>query len=109
MTSHLLTSFKQACHLCKVVISDRDELSSDRNTAVIITDIMDKIYPVQPSSETPRRVSFEQLETRLNKWQIDLPEPLRYSQSDRRNHILPHVLLLHIEYHAAVLLLHRAL
>ena len=103
-----MTSFKQACHLCEVT-SDRDFLPSDWNPAVIITDIMDKIYPVQISSDAPRRVLFEKLENRLNKWQIDLPEPLRYTQSDRRNHVLPHVLLLHIEYHAAVLLLHRAL
>ncbi|KAH9944251.1 fungal-specific transcription factor domain-containing protein [Epithele typhae] len=91
-TSRLMTSFKQACHL-----------------SVIITDIMDKIYPVEPPIDIPRRVVFEQLETRLAKWQIDLPEPLRYNLNDKNANVLPHVLVLHTEYHAAVLLLHRAL
>ena len=82
---------------------------TDNVAAIIITDIMDKIYPVQPSSNQPRRVLFEELENRLNRWQIELPEQLRYSPNDKRNHVLPHVLVLHIEYQAAVLLLHRAL
>lgn len=70
---------------------------------------MDKLYPVQPSSETPRRVLFERLEARLNKWNIGLPEHLRYNTLDRYAKPLPHILMLHIEYQAAVLLLHRAL
>ncbi|KAI8981384.1 fungal-specific transcription factor domain-containing protein [Trametes punicea] len=89
--ARLMSCFREACHL-----------------SVIITDIMDKIYPVQPSSDTPRRVLFEQLEARLNKWLIGLPEHLRYSSNDRHADPLPHVLMLHIEYQAAVLLLHRA-
>ncbi|RPD55889.1 hypothetical protein L227DRAFT_603343 [Lentinus tigrinus ALCF2SS1-6] len=87
----LMSSFREACHL-----------------SVIITDIMDKIYPVQPSSDTPRRKLFEQLETRLSKWVIDLPEHLRFSANDKNASVLPHILMLHIEYQAAVLLLHRA-
>ncbi len=70
---------------------------------------MDKIYPVQPSSDVPRRKLFEQLETRLSKWVIDLPEHLRFSANDKHASVLPHVMMLHIEYQAAVLLLHRAL
>ena len=70
---------------------------------------MDKIYPVQILSTTPRRVLFEDLESRLNKWLIELPEDLRYPSNDRNANVLPHVLILHIEYYAAVLLLHRAL
>ena len=75
---------------------------------MIITDIMDKIYPVQSSSGDTRRM-FEELESRLNKWQIELPEHLRLPTNDKRATVLPHILMLHIEYHAAVLLLHRAL
>ncbi|KAI0669742.1 fungal-specific transcription factor domain-containing protein [Trametes maxima] len=90
--ARLMTTFQEACHL-----------------SVIITDVMDKIYPVQPSSETPRRLLFEQLETRLAKWIISLPEHLRYSSNDKNANPLPHILMLHIEYQAAVLLLHRAL
>ncbi|KAI0639571.1 fungal-specific transcription factor domain-containing protein [Trametes polyzona] len=89
--SRLMSCFQEACHL-----------------SVIITDIMDKIYPVQPSSDTPRRVLFEQLESRLNKWLIALPDHLRYSSNDKYAEPNPHVLMLHIEYQAAVLLLHRA-
>ncbi|KAI0375162.1 hypothetical protein BV20DRAFT_985517 [Pilatotrama ljubarskyi] len=89
--SRLMSTFREMCHL-----------------SVIITDIMDKIYPVQASSDTPRRVLFEQLENRLNKWLISLPEHLRYSANDKHAAVLPHVLMLHIEYYAAVLLLHRA-
>ena len=70
---------------------------------------MDKIYPVEPPTDTPRRVIFERLEKRLNKWQIELPDPLRYPPQDRHSNVLPHILMLHIEYHAAVLLLLRAL
>ena len=77
--------------------------------AVIITDIMDKIYPVQVSAGTSRLVLFEELESRLNKWIIELPHDLRYSSNDRHAIVLPHILMLHIEYNAAVLLLHRAL
>ncbi|OSD03232.1 hypothetical protein PYCCODRAFT_1388765 [Trametes coccinea BRFM310] len=89
--ARVMTNFQEMCHL-----------------SVIITDIMDKIYPVQPSSETPRRVLFEQLEARLNRWYIGLPEHLRYSSGDKNANPLPHVLMLHIEYQAAVLLLNRA-
>ncbi|KAI0830473.1 fungal-specific transcription factor domain-containing protein [Trametes gibbosa] len=89
--SRLMTCFREACHL-----------------SVIITDIMDKIYPVQPSSEIPRRVLFEGLEARLSKWLIVLPEHLRYSYNDKHTNPNPHVMMLHIEYEAAVLLLHRA-
>ncbi|KAI0719947.1 fungal-specific transcription factor domain-containing protein [Cerioporus squamosus] len=87
----LMSTFREACHL-----------------SVIITDIMDKIYPVQSSSDVPRRKLFEQLESRLSKWMIDLPEHLRFSANDKHASVLPHVLMLHIEYQAAVLLLHRA-
>ncbi|KAI0801106.1 fungal-specific transcription factor domain-containing protein [Fomes fomentarius] len=89
--ARLMSSFQQACNL-----------------SVIITDVMDKIYPVQISTETPRRVLFEQLERRLSKWMIDLPDHLRYHPNDKHATLLPHVLMLHIEYHAAELLLHRA-
>ncbi|KAI0652011.1 fungal-specific transcription factor domain-containing protein [Trametes meyenii] len=89
--ARLMSTFQAACHL-----------------SVIITDVMDKIYPVQPSSDTPRSFLFEQLETRLAKWLISLPEHLRYSSNDKNANPLPHILMLHIEYQAAVLLLHRA-
>ncbi|OBZ79157.1 Nitrogen assimilation transcription factor nirA [Grifola frondosa] len=76
--------------------------------SVIITDIMDKIYPVKSFSETPRRTHFEQLETRLHQWLINLQDHLRYCTTSKQITPLPHILALHIEYCAAVLLLHRA-
>lgn len=90
-TARLMTSFREACHL-----------------SVIITDIMDQIYPVQGSTSTSRRVLFDELESRLNKWLNELPHDLRCSLTDRYTTVLPHILMLHIEYNAAVLLLHRA-
>lgn len=71
--------------------------------------IMTKIYPVQPSSENPKRVELEHLEARLHHWLFELPEHLKYGDTSRRPIPLPHILALHIEYHFAVLLLHRAL
>ncbi|KAI0756844.1 fungal-specific transcription factor domain-containing protein [Daedaleopsis nitida] len=89
--SKLMSTFQRACHL-----------------SVIITDIMDKIYPVQSVAGTSPRTLFEHLETRLSKWFIELPEHLRFSPNEKTAAVLPHVLVLYIEYHAAVLLLHRA-
>ncbi|KAI1788821.1 fungal-specific transcription factor domain-containing protein [Ganoderma leucocontextum] len=90
-TAKLMSCFREACNL-----------------SVIITDIMDKIYPVQVSTSTSRRVLLEELESRLNKWLNELPRDLRYSPNDKHTTVLPHILVLHIEYNAAVLLLHRA-
>ncbi|KAH9937305.1 fungal-specific transcription factor domain-containing protein [Fomitopsis serialis] len=77
--------------------------------SVIITDIMNQIYPVSTTPESlPRRQLLQRLEERLHKWQINLPEELRYLAVAHSETPLPHILVLHIEYYAAVLLLHRA-
>ncbi|KZT75005.1 hypothetical protein DAEQUDRAFT_720214 [Daedalea quercina L-15889] len=77
--------------------------------SVIITDIMDQIYPVKSIPEAPpRRQLLQRLEERLHKWQINLPDDLRYSAVGNAETPLPHILIVHIEYYAAVLLLHRA-
>ena len=77
--------------------------------AVVITDIMDQIYPVKSTPDAPpRRQLLQRLEERLHKWQINLPDHLRYSAGHAETP-LPHILILHIEYYSAVLLLHRAL
>ncbi|EMD41895.1 hypothetical protein CERSUDRAFT_120801 [Gelatoporia subvermispora B] len=86
-----MSSFREACLL-----------------SVIMTEIMEKIYPVQVYTATPRRTLLEQLEAKLHKWLFDLPDHLRYSTTGQRSTPLPHVLVLHMEYCAAVLLLHRA-
>ncbi|PCH33995.1 hypothetical protein WOLCODRAFT_87174 [Wolfiporia cocos MD-104 SS10] len=92
MPSLIMTCYRAQCEL-----------------SVIITDIMDQIYPVQSHSGTPRRTLLQQLEQRLHSWLINLPDQLRYSTTSSIVTPLPHVLLLHIEYCTAVLLLHRAL
>ncbi|CCM04446.1 uncharacterized protein FIBRA_06626 [Fibroporia radiculosa] len=76
--------------------------------SVIITDIMDRIYPVRPSSDTPRRTLLQQLEARLHNWLFGLPDSFRYSTTSSLHTPSPHVLVLHMEYCSAVLLLHRA-
>jgi hypothetical protein len=77
---------------------------------MIFSEIVKKIYPVKVTLRTPRRSYLQEIETKLDKWYIDLPEALRYD-SARTRLVLPppHVLLLHVRYWSAVLLLHRAL
>ncbi|KAI0962057.1 hypothetical protein AcV7_000982 [Taiwanofungus camphoratus] len=77
--------------------------------SAIITDIMDQIYPVRSlRQEIPRRTLLQRLEERLHTWLFSLPDHLRYSATSSLVTPLPHILVLHIEYCAAVLLLHRA-
>lgn len=76
--------------------------------SLIMSQIMTKIYPVQGSDDTPKRLELEQLEAGLHHWLFELPDHLRYCETSRRLTPLPHVLALHIEYQFAVLLLHRA-
>jgi len=76
---------------------------------LIYAEIVKKIYPVRNVSGVPRRQHLASIEMRLDKWYIDLPEVFRY-ESTRGRHAVPppHVLLLHVRYWSAVLLLHRA-
>ncbi|KAH8099263.1 fungal-specific transcription factor domain-containing protein [Cristinia sonorae] len=76
--------------------------------ALILAEIMSKIYPIKPLTENPRRVELEKLEARLHHWLFELPDHLRYCETSRRLTPLPHILALHVEYQFAVLLLHRA-
>ncbi|THH33158.1 hypothetical protein EUX98_g1067 [Antrodiella citrinella] len=76
--------------------------------SLIMSEIMTKIYPVQPTPNTPKRAELEHLETRLHHWLFELPDHLRYREAGGRVMPLPHILALHIEYQFAVLLLHRA-
>lgn len=75
-----------------------------------MSQIMTKIYPVKSAiGDAPKREELEKLETSLHQWYFNLPEHLTYSDMSRRVAPLPHILLLHMEYQFAVLLLHRAL
>ncbi|OBZ67197.1 Nitrogen assimilation transcription factor nit-4 [Grifola frondosa] len=75
--------------------------------SVIVGEILEKIFPVTRVTPTPRRILKEEIYSRLLQWHIDLPECLAYSSTSTRPCPPPHVLVLHIQYWAAVLLLHR--
>ncbi|KAI0068074.1 hypothetical protein BV25DRAFT_1875230 [Artomyces pyxidatus] len=71
--------------------------------------IMDRIYPVRPISHAAKRAALVELEARLDQWFAELPEGLAYDVASKRNIVPPpHILILHIAYWNAVLLLHRA-
>ena len=75
-----------------------------------MSQIMTKIYPVKSAEgDRPQHAELEALEMVLQQWYFNLPEHLKYCETSRRVTPLPHILLLHIEYQFAVLLLHRAL
>ncbi|KAL6307843.1 hypothetical protein BKA93DRAFT_822824 [Sparassis latifolia] len=75
--------------------------------SVIVGEIVGKIYPVTHVLPVPRRILMEQLYSRLLQWSINLPEALRYSPASKQPCPPPHVLVLHVQYWAAILLLHR--
>ena len=77
--------------------------------ALIHGQIVDLLYPVTRVDQTPRRALMEQIHSRLIKWSLDLPEPLQYSAKSSRPCPPPHVLVLHIQFWAMMLLLHRPL
>jgi hypothetical protein len=78
--------------------------------AVIVGNILTHVYPVKSVSHTSPHAAPAALETRLHQWYTELPEYLRYDSSGSQRIIPPpHILLLHIRYWSAVLLLHRAL
>ncbi|KAH9950872.1 fungal-specific transcription factor domain-containing protein [Amylocystis lapponica] len=88
--SRVLSTFREACSLSAIII-----------------EIMDRIYSVSPLPERERRSVLESLEARLHRWMIGLPDHLRFSTNSLATP-LPHILMLHLEYYAAMLLLHRA-
>ena len=70
---------------------------------------MTRLYPVKYHEDQPRRQALEDLETRLQQWVINLPDALQYYEGGNKPTPPPHVLIMHMEYHLAVLLLHRSL
>lgn len=77
--------------------------------AIIVGEIITKVYPVRMSPTVSRRAILADLETRLDRWYIGLSDNLSYDVASRRAIPPPHVLFLHIRYWGAVLLLNRAL
>ncbi|KAK7063985.1 Zn(2)-C6 fungal-type domain-containing protein [Favolaschia claudopus] len=76
--------------------------------AIILGNVITKLYPVRPSSVAYRQAWLAKLETKLDQWFLSLPEVLRYDTASRRIAPSPPVLQLHIRYWGTVLLLHRA-
>ncbi|KAH8835572.1 fungal-specific transcription factor domain-containing protein, partial [Flagelloscypha sp. PMI_526] len=84
-------------------------LSSTASLALILGDIVTFIYPVGAIPGTSRRSRAEDLERRLDRWYLELPDYLRYDVSSKRALTPPPaVLILHVRYWGSVLLLHRA-
>jgi hypothetical protein len=74
--------------------------------AVIVGSIAMGVYPVRTTTHAARRAVLAQLARQLEKWHLELPECLQYPKAVTPP---PHILLLHVSYWGAVLLLHRAL
>ena len=75
--------------------------------ANILGRIVQTIYAVRPIPH--RHVESKVLEGLLDKWNIDLPDHLRFEPGSKQPVPLPNVLTLHMQYWCAVLLLHRPL
>lgn len=75
---------------------------------VIVGSIISEVYPVQSPNRGSKQAIVADLESRLDQWYITLPEQLQYQAVNKRQIPPPQILLLHIRYWGAVLLLHRA-
>ncbi|KAF8634943.1 hypothetical protein AX15_000674 [Amanita polypyramis BW_CC] len=76
--------------------------------ATIVGEIVTKVYPVRMPPNASKRIILAELETRLDRWYISLPDNLSFDVASRRAIPPPHVLFLHIRYWGSVLLLYRA-
>ncbi|KAI9059123.1 hypothetical protein FKP32DRAFT_1580451 [Trametes sanguinea] len=74
---------------------------------VITGEIIAKVYRVSRAYSTSPRALRQQLYSRLLQWALDLPEHLNYSATSTRPCPAPHILAMHIQYWATVVLLHR--
>ncbi|KAI0644458.1 fungal-specific transcription factor domain-containing protein [Trametes meyenii] len=74
---------------------------------IITGEILAKVYRVSRAYAVPSRALRQQLYNRLLQWALDLPEHLNYSTNSARPCPAPHVLAMHVQYWATVLLLHR--
>ncbi|EPQ54209.1 hypothetical protein GLOTRDRAFT_122008 [Gloeophyllum trabeum ATCC 11539] len=77
--------------------------------ALIIGNIVDKIYPIRSKTMQVRVTESARLEQSLSQWYLNLPNCLQYNSSNATSPTPPpHVLVLHMMYWSTVLLLHRA-
>ena len=105
----IMSCFNASANLCTSVIELVVFVFMLNNCYVanILGRIVQTIYAVRP---IPRRhAESKVLEGLLDKWNIDLPDHLRYEPGSKQLVPLPNVLTLHMQYWCAVLLLHRPL
>ncbi len=76
---------------------------------VIAGEVLAKIYRVSRANVIPSRTLREQLYHRLTQWSLELPDHLNYKFSSSQRCPAPHILAMHIQYWAIVLLMHRPL
>lgn len=76
--------------------------------AIIVGDVLTRVYPVRTSPHVSKRALLAELDSRLDRWYISLPDTLRYDVASRRAIPPPQILFLHIRYWGSVLLLNRA-
>ncbi|KAH9044579.1 fungal-specific transcription factor domain-containing protein [Lactarius pseudohatsudake] len=74
---------------------------------VITANVINRIYPVHPSSHSTKRAALAHFETQLDQWYAELPDPLAFDPASSRSVPPPNVLLMHATYWNTVLLLHR--
>ncbi|EIW62469.1 uncharacterized protein TRAVEDRAFT_160349 [Trametes versicolor FP-101664 SS1] len=75
---------------------------------VITGEVLAKVYRVSRAHTVPPRAIRQELYSRLLQWALELPEHLQYNPTaSSRPCPAPHVLIMHVQYWATVLLLHR--
>jgi hypothetical protein len=85
--------------------------SSNESLAAIISQILEGLYSVKQAVASRHREAAR-LEEILDKWLLALPEHLKLDINSIKNGAAPpapHILILHMQYWNAVLLLHRPL
>ncbi|KAF7966216.1 hypothetical protein HWV62_39477, partial [Athelia sp. TMB] len=76
--------------------------------SVIAGAIVSRIYPVKCPGRRERLQALAELESRLDKFYVALPDTLRCDTITKRVVPPPHILFMHMKYWGVVLLLHRA-
>ena len=111
LPGRIISCFNASANLCTSVI-DLTRVFFALYSALCIANILGRIvqtiYAVRPIPH--RYAESKVLEGLLDKWNIDLPNHLRYEPGSSKQPVpLPNVLTLHMQYWCAVLLLHRPL
>jgi hypothetical protein len=83
--------------------------SAHASTGVITGNVINRIYPVHPPSQSVKRAALAELGAELDHWYAELPDSLAFDPASSRSIPPPNVLMMHATYWNTVLLLHRAL